>query len=161
MDENFNERYRKLCSQYQVFSKSMRPYQFFEWATSKGTSRYFAGCMLRDFYGMNLFQIKAVMDLLTLRLESKSPKGLSELKDDSVCFHLKPLLGRLEAEPQVEKLKVLDELGWGRVVLLKNVPPLQSLDWGDLDDCVQIDRKKNAIVCVECWCRIADVNHFE
>ena len=159
-NDDFNAEYVACYEQYCETAEHMRPYDFYVQATSEGVSKYYASCLLRDCYGMNLMQCKRIMDLHATRLSSSTATQDSQFNPDQVCEHLAPILQQLESEYGVVTNSTRNGKGWGFVALINELPKSFAANSGTLPDCVTISNEHGMISCSECWSNIADHDRY-
>ena len=155
-----NAEYAACHDRYHELADQMRPYAFYSHVTSEGLSRYFASCLLRDCYGMDLIQCKQIIDLRINRTASQVVETAPVSNPSGLCKHLSPVLEHLKSQHNAVEIATRNGKGWGYVSLVNNLP--RRLDWDadSLPDCVTISKERQIISCCECWSNIADHDRY-
>ncbi len=123
-------------------------------------TNYFASCLLRDYYGMNLLQYKKIIDLRNSRNSSHVSVQRSSFEPEQLCQHLAPIFQQLKSEYDIVEIARRNGSGWGFVSFINELPKSFPQNFGLLPDCVTISLEQGMVSCSECWSNIAEHDRY-
>ena len=159
-NDDFNAEYVACYERYHETAEQLLPYDFYDRVTSDGVSKYFASCLLRDCYGMNLLQCKKIIDLHNSRNSSNASAQRMSSESEQLCQHLAPIFQQLKSEYDIVEIATRNGKGWGFVSLINELPKSFPQNFGLLPDCVTISREHGMVSCSECWSNIAEHDRY-